>query len=157
MFRLVAPVALCCLASLTTGCSEAGEKSGAAPSAAQAGGEGKSWVGKPYKPGEIVPVAPAKGAKMDLPGTGDELGQRVFNKWCAPCHADGPTFAGTVALGEKYKGTQVPPQLEKRTDLTPETIRYFVRNGVYTMPTFRNTEISPDELDALSLYLMRKK
>jgi mono/diheme cytochrome c family protein len=45
--------------------------------------------------------------------------------------------------------------LEERTDLTPDTVRHFVRNGVSVMPFFRKTEISDAELEALAAYLAR--
>ena len=43
--------------------------------------------------------------------------------------------------------------LELRTDLTPETVSYFVRNGVAWMAPFRKTEISDAELAAIGAYL----
>jgi mono/diheme cytochrome c family protein len=57
-----------------------------------------------------------------------------------------------VALTALYKGSK-PAMLEERTDLTPEIIKQFVRNGVSVMPFFRKTEISDADLDALALYL----
>ena len=79
-------------------------------------------------------------------------GQQVFAKWCAPCHADQPRLAGTLALQNKYQGA-MPASLEKRTDLTPDVVRYFVRNGVAWMAPFRKTEISDAELAGLAAYL----
>jgi mono/diheme cytochrome c family protein len=84
-----------------------------------------------------------------------ELGKQVFQKWCAPCHAPGDGHPGTVALEAKYKGA-LPAPLEQRTDLTADTVKYFVRNGVSIMPFFRKTEISDAELDALGRYLEKK-
>ena len=46
-------------------------------------------------------------------------GKAVFEKWCAPCHGDGPGKPGTNALQALYKGAK-PALLEKRTDLPPE-------------------------------------
>lgn len=80
------------------------------------------------------------------------VGGRVFAKWCAPCHADSPRLAGTLALRNKYEG-KLPAALEKRTDLTPEVVGYFVRNGVAWMAPFRKTEVSDAELAALGAYL----
>jgi mono/diheme cytochrome c family protein len=79
-------------------------------------------------------------------------GKAVFEKWCAPCHGDGPGRPGTAALQALYKGVK-PALLEQRTDLVPELTKSFVRNGVSVMPFFRKTEISDAELDALAAYL----
>jgi mono/diheme cytochrome c family protein len=83
-----------------------------------------------------------------------EQGHAVFSKWCAPCHARGPGNPGTAALEALYQGSK-PAALEERTDLTPETVRHFVRNGVSVMPFFRKTEISDAELEVLAAYLGR--
>jgi (+)-pinoresinol hydroxylase len=82
-------------------------------------------------------------------------GKTVFDKWCAPCHGDGPGKPGTAALQALYKGAK-PAMLEQRTDLAPEFTRAIVRTGVSVMPFFRKTEISDAELDALSKYLAHK-
>jgi mono/diheme cytochrome c family protein len=79
-------------------------------------------------------------------------GKAVFDKWCAPCHGDGPGKPGTSALQALYKGTK-PALLEERTDLVPQLTKTFVRTGVSVMPFFRKTEISDVELDALAEYL----
>lgn len=98
----------------------------------------------------------AGGALMAAPGWNapDQLvaGRHTFEKWCAPCHANQPRLAGTLALQNKYRG-EVPAALEKRGDLTPDVVRYFVRNGVAWMAPFRKTEISDTELTALAAYL----
>lgn len=83
-----------------------------------------------------------------------QQGHEVFNKWCAPCHSAGPGNPGTTALETLYQGAK-PGVLEQRNDLTPETVKYFVRNGVSIMPFFRKTEISDAELEALGAYLSR--
>lgn len=79
-------------------------------------------------------------------------GKAIFDKWCAPCHADSPRLAGTLALQTKYEG-KIPAALELRTDLTPETVSYFVRNGVAWMAPFRKTEVSDTQLAAIGAYL----
>jgi mono/diheme cytochrome c family protein len=81
-------------------------------------------------------------------------GKAVFDKWCAPCHGDGPGKPGTAALQALYKGAK-PAPLEQRTDLVPQITKTVVRNGVSVMPFFRKTEISDAELDALASYLAR--
>jgi len=82
-----------------------------------------------------------------------EHGEAVFTQWCAPCHSAGPGMPGTQALEAKYGGA-VPAVLTERTDLTPEVIGVFVRNGVTVMPFFRKTEISDDDLAALAAYIV---
>ena len=83
------------------------------------------------------------------------MGKQVFQRWCSECHADGPRYPGTASLAFKY-GKDLPAALEKRTDLTPETVAYFVRKGVLIMPPFRKTEITDAELTALGEYLSSK-
>ncbi|WP_408598441.1 c-type cytochrome [Pseudomonas sp. PLMAX] len=82
-------------------------------------------------------------------------GQKVFEKWCMPCHGKGNNYPGTVALEARYKGA-LPGPLQERVDLTPEIVKYFVRNGISVMPFFRKTEISDTELDALAKYLQKQ-
>jgi mono/diheme cytochrome c family protein len=83
-----------------------------------------------------------------------QKGHQVYEKWCLPCHGAGEGKPGTIASAAHYKGSK-PAVLNERTDLTPEMIKAFVRNGVYVMPRFRKTEITDAELDALAAYLTR--
>ena len=121
-----------------------------------------------YAPHSVVPVDGEGGVRMNADAAQGNLGKAVFDKWCLPCHASlpggaaqdksatwrsTPGFAGTVALAERYKDTDIPAALHERTDLNDAFIRTFVRNGIYTMPQFRKTEITDAELDALSVYL----
>lgn len=85
-----------------------------------------------------------------------ERGKVVYDHWCAACHDAGSGHPGTTALQAKYKGS-IPAELERRTDLTPDTVHYFIRNGVSIMPFFRKTEISPGDEADLSAYLARRK
>ena len=71
------------------------------------------------------------------------LGRQVFESNCASCHGPG--------IGNRT----IPALLEERTDLTPETVAYFVRNGVSVMAPFRKTEINDAQLAALGAYLGR--
>lgn len=83
------------------------------------------------------------------------LGKKTFNKWCGHCHAPGAMeHVGTIALRFKYEG-KIPEELEERTDLHPFAIKTFVRGGTKSMPSFRRTEISNTELDAIVNYLSR--
>ena len=79
--------------------------------------------------------------------------QALYDYHCATCHGAGPGNPGTAALAFRYKGTDVPAVLAERTDLTPEVVAYFVRNGVNAMPFFRKTEISDAELTQIGDYL----
>ena len=81
-----------------------------------------------------------------------ELGHKVYRKWCYPCHGPGAGKPGTASLAARG---QKPAALEERMDLTPPAIKTFVRHGVSFMPTFRKTEISDAELDAIAAYLTR--
>lgn len=83
-------------------------------------------------------------------------GEAVYDLWCAPCHAAGPRkHPGTAALEVLYKGEK-PAVLIERTDLTPELVTFYVRNGVSIMPFFRKTEISDKDLADLSAFLVKE-
>jgi mono/diheme cytochrome c family protein len=85
-------------------------------------------------------------------------GGEVFAHWCAPCHGPGrgddgaPLLPGTHALTLKYRGEK-PGLLEERTDLPAELVKAFVRNGVASMPPFRKTEVSDEDIAAIAAYL----
>jgi mono/diheme cytochrome c family protein len=107
-----------------------------------------------------------KAAAQPVPKDARERrGQEVFEQRCAACHGAvlkdmiGPPYmppmAGTQALGARYKGAK-PAELEQRTDLTPEFVAAIVRGGLNSMPFFRPTELSDDDLTALGAYLARK-
>ena len=87
-------------------------------------------------------------------GQSQPRGYVEYEKFCSACHGEGVGRPGTLALQAKYKGAQ-PALLEKRTDLTPQLIKMYVRNGITVMPTFRKTEISDADLDAIAAYLTR--
>jgi (+)-pinoresinol hydroxylase len=90
-----------------------------------------------------------------------EQGKQIYDYWCVPCHGAGlglPGFdglPGTQQLRIKYRGTDISPLLDERTDLVPELIKVVVRQGVSFMPHFRKTEISDAELEALAAFLAR--
>ncbi|MEO8465382.1 MAG: cytochrome c [Gammaproteobacteria bacterium] len=95
----------------------------------------------------------------------ERRGQEVFAQRCAACHGPilkdmiGPPYmpqmAGTQALGARYKDAK-PAELEQRTDLTPAFVAAIVRGGLNSMPFYRPTELSNDDLTALGAYLARK-
>ena len=97
-------------------------------------------------------------AEVQRGATPAERGAAVFNNWCSACHSHDAArnnAPGTRSLEFKYHG-EIPAALEDRKDLTVELVRYFVRNGVATMPFFRPTEIGEEDLDALAAYLAKK-
>jgi mono/diheme cytochrome c family protein len=81
-------------------------------------------------------------------------GYEEFQRFCSVCHGEGYGMPGTLALQSKYKGAR-PALLEKRTDLKPAFIKFCVRNGISVMPSFRKTEVSEADLDAIMEYLAR--
>jgi mono/diheme cytochrome c family protein len=118
--------------------------------AGAAAGQGTSWTLFP-------PQGQESGASKI------QRGREVFQNLCSGCHGPiiknaspgiGATMPGTDALAAKYKGAK-PAMLEARTDLTPQFIKIYVRNGVSVMPRFRKTELSDADLEALSAYLAR--
>ena len=120
------------------------------------------------------PASSAQTAWSPLPArAGDALkdpreqrGREVFQQRCVACHAaipkDGigppylPAMAGTQALQARYKGAK-PAEIEQRTDLTADFVKAIVRGGLNSMPFFRPTELSDDDLSALGAYLTRKQ
>jgi len=83
-------------------------------------------------------------------------GAEVYQYWCASCHGPQTGTPGTTALAAKYKGEK-PAVLDRRTDLTLQTVTFFVRNGVSVMAPFRKTEIGDADLAALAAYLSQKR
>lgn len=100
---------------------------------------------------------PPRVVKADMP-QGAQLGRTTFTRQCAPCHGAGPgddgapMLPGTAALAAKYKG-DLPAPLELREDLNADVIRLFVRSGSGAMPSFRKSELSDADVDAIAAYL----
>ncbi|PSM53077.1 putative cytochrome c [Campylobacter blaseri] len=84
-----------------------------------------------------------------------QRGKKVYDYWCLPCH--GANMPGTNALVVLYKDSGIPTELTKRTDLVPELVEFFVREGKHSMPFFRKTEINDEDMKALSEYLSNPK
>ena len=80
-----------------------------------------------------------------------DIGQRVYDKWCIHCHAAGPGNPGTQRLALDRGADKAV--ITARNDLPFAYIREVVRTGLKEMPSFRHTEISDVELDALGEYL----
>ncbi len=93
-------------------------------------------------------------------------GQAVYINRCASCHdavpdeVFGPLFLpampGTQVLAERYRGA-LPAVLHERTDLPAAYIEAVVRQGLGSMPFFRPTEVSDEDLRALTAYLTRPR
>lgn len=79
-----------------------------------------------------------------------ESGAKIYQYWCVECH--NARGFGTVSLQRRYQGA-IPAILEERRDLNSAFIQYVVRTGMSFMPSFRKTEITNQELAALSAYL----
>ena len=95
-------------------------------------------------------------ASAEDSGSPKERGAAVFSNWCSACHSRGPQNApGTASLQNKYQGS-VPAALQDRRDLTPDLVKFFVRNGVAMMAPLRKTEVSDADLDALAAYLTQR-
>jgi mono/diheme cytochrome c family protein len=100
----------------------------------------------------------ASAAAADSKSAVVQHGSEVFAKWCAPCHGKGPgdqdrpMLPGTEALAAKYKGEK-PAAIEDRTDLPLEVLQVFVRQGVWSMPGFRKSEVSDDDIKAIAAYI----
>ena len=87
-----------------------------------------------------------------------ERGEQTFEQMCAPCHGGGldndgrALLPGTNALQIKYRGA-LPALLTERSDLNFESIRSFVRNGVFSMPPFRPSELTDDDIRDIAAYI----
>jgi mono/diheme cytochrome c family protein len=86
----------------------------------------------------------------------EQSGKAAFQNACAICHGAGPDRPGTTSLQFKYGG-RLPALLEDRTDLTPDAVKYYIRHGIAMMPSFRKTELSDAQADAIAQYLARKR
>ena len=104
-------------------------------------------------PGLLLALAAPMAMAQDAPA---DLGKQVFDVWCGICHGlpNGASGGGTETLAALYQGTEIPAQLEDRSDLTAELVITLTRDGRNTMPNFRKTEISDAELEALVAYLV---
>lgn len=109
-----------------------------------------------------LPSEPAEALANPL----ERRGREVFDQRCRACHGEipdevfGPVFLsqmpGTALLEERYRG-ELPAELEKRTDLSAAYIEAVVRDGLRSMPFFRPTELSDDDLEAVVAYLTRDR
>lgn len=80
-------------------------------------------------------------------------GKDIYNLWCGACHDSGVNHPGTHHLAAT-RGAEYSI-LKERTDLSPDYIRFIIKNGLNGMPPFRPTELSEMEIDALLKYLIK--
>lgn len=85
-------------------------------------------------------------------------GEVVYQTTCAPCHDRLPENAaiamlpGAESLSLKYRGG-LSPYITERPDLASfEVLRAFLRNGVGSMPPFRKTEVTDEDIAAIADY-----
>lgn len=119
-------------------------------------------TGCDFLPGGPPPPPPSPGELLAA-GIADP-GEAAYVQWCMGCHAPlpepGPPGpggfppAGTAELQRRYQG-RLPATLTDRTDLTPAAIRSVVRSGRGIMPPTRKSEMTDEELDALTAWLAR--
>ena len=107
----------------------------------------------------LVALAVAASAAAQSPEQ-IERGRASYEYWCAPCHGPGignngaQHLPGTDALRVKYRGA-LPALLTERTDMAPDLVKTYVRQGITVMPFFRKTEIDDTELESIAAYLTR--
>jgi mono/diheme cytochrome c family protein len=106
----------------------------------------------------LVVLAVATSAVRAEDSVAIQRGMIKFQHTCAPCHGPGPgndgraALPGTAALQLKYKGA-LPALLEARTDLTFDILKIYLRNGSWSMPPFRKTELTDPEIQDIASYL----
>jgi mono/diheme cytochrome c family protein len=104
----------------------------------------------------LVIVAGTAGAQAQDDAV--QRGKAKYEHTCEPCHGRGlgddgrQLLPGTAALQIKYRGA-LPAVLEDRPGLTAEVLRTFVRNGSFSMPPFRPTELTDAEIEDIAAYL----
>lgn len=76
-------------------------------------------------------------------------GKALFESRCLYCHDERGT--GTVMLGHRLG--QDKALIGKRRDLTPAYVTAVIRNGVGSMPPYRRSEITDEELQSLAAWL----
>lgn len=81
----------------------------------------------------------------------EETGRGVFERHCIHCHGPGEDMAGTQQLA--LTRGEDKALLTERDDLAPEYIEYVVRHGLKAMPPFVPSDLTEDDLKALTAYL----
>jgi mono/diheme cytochrome c family protein len=111
------------------------------------------------RPSLFAGIVLTAGPALATDPAAEARGQKLFQDWCATCHApdareDGKFLPGTESLQEKYKGAK-PAALEQRKDLTVAYVELVIRRGTRAMPQFRKTEISDQQMHDIAAYLAK--
>lgn len=77
-------------------------------------------------------------------------GQRLFTEKCGLCHME--RGWGTNSLARRSGGDGL---LVNRNDLTPTVVEYVVRNGLGSMPHFRQSELPDPLLKEIAAFLSK--
>jgi mono/diheme cytochrome c family protein len=77
-------------------------------------------------------------------------GGKLFTERCGSCHMD--RGWGTRNLSRRTGGDGL---LANRTDLTPSVVEYVVRNGLGSMPHFRQSELPDPLLKEIAAFLSK--
>jgi mono/diheme cytochrome c family protein len=96
--------------------------------------------------GALAAQEPALSAQQDQ-------GRKLYQSTCLYCH--GEKVWGTFTLQRRLGADH--GLLEKRTDLVAPFVKNAVRNGLGSMPTYRRTELSDADVDAIAAYLTRPR
>ncbi|MDP6108457.1 MAG: cytochrome c [Rhodospirillales bacterium] len=99
----------------------------------------------------VTGVSSAFAGESDAPASAEQ----IYGKWCGHCHDAGPGHPGTQRLEWSFGKDKAA--LMGRSDLDADYVQQVVRNGRLEMPSFRPTEISNAELDALAKLLAEPK
>ena len=81
------------------------------------------------------------------------MGEKVFQQWCIHCHGADNSGPGTLRL--TWDKGEAESLLTGRDDLLSQYVVSIVRRGLDEMPSFRITEISEAQLNALADFLGR--
>ena len=101
----------------------------------------------------VAASAPAPApAAAPQPTVDEPSAEQLFNYHCLHCHADGPGVAGTMRLRERLGADK--SVLLKRDDLDLAYVKTVIRQGLFMMAPFRNSEINDEQLQALAEFVV---
>jgi mono/diheme cytochrome c family protein len=78
-------------------------------------------------------------------------GQAIFDRHCVHCHGASGEAPGALQLARTRGADKA--LLAERDDLAAEYIALVVRHGLKAMPAFVPSDLTADELEALTRYL----
>jgi len=109
----------------------------------------------------LAALVPAAAGAQSANDAAAERGAEVYRNVCAPCHDRLPEgaaiemLAGPESLTLKYRGA-LSPYITERPDLAScEVLSMFLRKGTGSMPPFRKTELSDEDIAAIAAYFAR--